>query len=101
MLDAGFDILNPVQISATGMDPQTIKDKYGDRAIFWGGGIDTQKVLPFGTPEDVREQVSINCEIFSKNGGFIFNPVHNVQALSPVENIVAMFEEVKEINKHR
>lgn len=101
LLDAGFDILNPVQISATGMDPQTIKDKYGDRAIFWGGGIDTQKVLPFGTPEDVKKQVRTNCEIFSKNGGFIFNPVHNVQALSPVDNIVAMFEEVKEINKCR
>jgi uroporphyrinogen-III decarboxylase len=66
--------------------------------VFWGGGIDTQHILPFGTPSEVREQVLRRCEIFSKNGGFVFNAVHNVQAGTPVANIVAMIEAVKEFN---
>ena len=98
-ISSGFDIINPVQCSATGMDPQTLKDKYGDRLTFWGGGVDTQKTLPFGKPEEVREEVLERCEIFSKNGGFIFNAIHNVQAKTPVENIVAMIDAVKEFNK--
>ena len=73
---AGFDIINPVQINAAGMDPQMLKEKYGSNLVFWGGGVDTQKTLPFGTPEEVREQVLRNCEIFIKNGGFVFNTVH-------------------------
>ena len=81
------------------MDPQTLKDKYGDRLTFWGGGVDTQKTLPFGKPEEVREEVLKRCEIFSKNGGFIFDAIHNVQAKTPVENIVAMIDAVKEFNK--
>jgi len=95
-ISSGFDIINPVQCSATGMDPQTLKDKYGDRLTFWGGGVDTQKTLPFGKPEEVREEVLKRCEIFSKNGGFIFDAIHNVQAKTPVENIVAMIDAVKE-----
>lgn len=95
---AGFDIINPVQINAAGMDPKMLKEKYGRDLVFWGGGIDTQKVLPFGTPEEVREQVLRNCEIFSKDGGFVFNPVHNIQANTPVENVVAMLEALKEFN---
>ena len=87
---AGIDILNPVQCSATGMDAETLKNTYGDRLTFWGGGIDTQQVLPFGSPDDVREQVSRRCEIFSKGGGFVFNTIHNVQAGTPVKNVVAM-----------
>ena len=98
-ISSGFDIINPVQCSATGMDPQTLKDKYGDRLTFWGGGVDTQKTLPFGKPEEVREEVLKRCEIFSKNGGFIFDAIHNVQAKTPVENIVAMINAVKEFNK--
>jgi len=97
-ISSGFDIINPVQCSATGMDPQTLKDKYGDRLTFWGGGVDTQKTLPFGTPEEVREEVLERCEIFSKNGGFVFDAIHNVQAKTPVENIVAMIDAVKEFN---
>jgi hypothetical protein len=97
-IDAGFDILNPVQCSATGMDPSTLKSKYGDRLTFWGGGVDTQKTMPFGTPEQVREEVLRRCEIFSTNGGFVFNPVHNIQAGTPVENIVAMLNAVHEFN---
>lgn len=95
---AGFDIINPVQINAAGMDPKILKQKYGRDLVFWGGGIDTQKMLPFGTPEEVREQVLRTCEIFSKDGGFVFNTVHNIQANVPVENVVAMLEAIKEFN---
>ncbi len=99
LIEAGFDIINPVQCSATGMDAELLKNKYGKDVTFWGGGCDTQKILPFGTPEDVREYVLRNCDIFSKGGGFVFNAVHNVQAYTPIDNIVAMFEAVKYFNK--
>ena len=98
-IDCGFDIVNPVQCSAAGMDPQQLKDKYGDQLVFWGGGVDTQKTLPFGSPGDVRTEVLERCEIFSKNGGFVFNSIHNVQMNTPIENIVAMVEAVKEFNR--
>jgi hypothetical protein len=97
-IDAGFDILNPVQCSATGMDPEHLKSAYGDRITFWGGGVDTQHVLSFGTPEEVRKQVLDRCRIFGRNGGYVFNAIHNVQARTPVENIVAMVEAVHEFN---
>ena len=97
-IDAGFDILNPVQCSAVGMEPRNLKARYGERVVFWGGGVDTQSVLPFGTPAEVREQVLERCEIFSKGGGFVFNTVHNILAETPVENIVAMFDAVHEFN---
>ena len=100
LIESGFDILNPVQCSATGMDPVTLKQKYSRDIVFWGGGVDTQKILPFGTPEQVREQVKERCEIFGKDGGFVFNTIHNIQANTPVENIAAMFEALREIN-HR
>jgi uroporphyrinogen-III decarboxylase len=93
-IECGFDILNPVQCSAAGMDAERLKARYGDRMVFWGGGVDTQKVLPFGTPEDVRRQVTERCRIFSRNGGFVFDAIHNVQAGTPVENIAAMMEAV-------
>ncbi len=95
---AGFDIINPVQCSATGMDPKTLKDRYGDRLVFWGGGVDTQKTLPFGTPQQVRQEVLHRCEIFASNGGFIFTSIHNVQAKTPIENIAAMINAVNEFN---
>jgi hypothetical protein len=97
-IDAGFDILNPVQCSATGMDPETLKSKYGDRLTFWGGGVDTQKTLPFGKAEQVREEVLRRCEVFARCGGFVFNTVHNIQAGTPTENIVAMLGAVREFN---
>ena len=97
-IEAGFDILNPVQCSAVGMDPEHLKATYGDRITFWGGGVDTQHVLPFGTPEEVRKQVLERCRILSRNGGFVFNTIHNVQARTPVKNIVAMLEAVHEFN---
>lgn len=97
-IEAGFDILNPVQCSATGMEPERLKADYGEHIVFWGGGVDTQKTLPFGTPDEVREQVLRRCEIFAPGGGFVFNSIHNVQAETPVQNIVAMLDAVHEFN---
>jgi len=97
-IEAGFDILNPVQCSAANMDPEHLKAAYGDRVAFWGGGVDTQKVLPFGTPGEVRKQVIERCRIFSRGGGYVFNTIHNVQAETPTENIVAMIDAVREFN---
>lgn len=98
LIEVGFDIFNPVQCSALGMEPRALKRTYGDRLVFYGGGVNTQQTLPFGTPEDVRAEVLERCEIFSKGGGYIFNAVHCVQANTPVENIVAMLEAVGEFN---
>ena len=91
-IEAGFDILNPVQTSAKGMDPKALVDKYGGRLVFWGGGVDTQKTLPFGEPDEVRRQVAQRVEIFSRKNGFVFNTIHNIQCNTPVENCLAMFE---------
>lgn len=98
-VDMGVDILNPVQISAKGMDPHMLKEKYGDKLVFWGGGIDTQRTLPFGTPDEVRAQVKERLEIFSKGGGYVFNPIHNVVGKTPVENLIAMYEAFHEFNE--
>ncbi|MCL5103184.1 MAG: methyltransferase [Armatimonadetes bacterium] len=100
LIDAGFDILNPVQCSAAGMDPQWLKQNFGERVTFWGGGVDTQWTLPFGTPEQVREQVRERLRIFGPGGGFVFNAIHNVQAGTPVENIVAMYQAVKDVGQY-
>ena len=99
MVEAGIDIVNPVQCSAVGMEPEQLKAKYGDRLTFWGGGVDTQQVLPFGTPEQVREQVLRRCEIFAPGGGFVFNTIHNIQAGTPVANIVAMTDALRSFNQ--
>lgn len=95
-VEAGIDILNPVQCSAAGMSPEFLKEKYGDKFVFWGGGVDTQQTLPFGTPDEVRAQVKERLEIFSKNGGYVFNTIHNILGKTPVENLMAMFETLKE-----
>jgi hypothetical protein len=92
LIEAGFDILNPVQISAAGMNPGNLKQKYGDKLTFWGGGINTQATLPNGTPEEVKNEVKELVSIFGQNGGFVFNTIHNVQANVPVENFLAMIE---------
>lgn len=97
-IEAGFDILNPVQFSAAGMDPVGLKQRYGRDIVFWGGGVNTQKTLPFGTPAQVREEVLRRCEILGDGGGFVFNAIHNVQAMTPVANIVAMIDAVKAFN---
>lgn len=95
-VEAGFEILNPVQTSAARMDPVELKREFGDALTFWGGGIDTQRTLPFGTPEEVREEVRQRIKVFGAGGGFVFNPVHNVQARAPLANILAMYETVRE-----
>jgi len=89
---AGFDILNPLQTSAARMDPGELKRKFGERITFWGGGVDTQRTLPFGSPDDVRKQVRERLKLFGRGGGFVFNAVHNIQALVPVANVLAMYE---------
>ncbi|MCD6257426.1 methyltransferase [Candidatus Aerophobetes bacterium] len=96
-VEAGVDILNPVQTSAKDMDPKVLKEKYGDKLVFWGGGVDTQKTLPFGTPEEVKKQVKERCRIFGKDGGYVFNTIHNIQSKVPVENLLAMFEALREV----
>ena len=96
-IESGFDIINPVQINATGMDPGKLKEKYGDKLVFWGGGVDTQGVFAFGTPGQVKEQVKSQCGILNNNGGFVFNTVHNIQANVPFENVVAMLDALKEL----
>jgi hypothetical protein len=101
MIESGFDILNPVQCSAAGMDPENLKKQFGADITFWGGGVDTQKTLMFGTAEEVRTEVLRRCEIFSKDGGFIFNAIHNIQGNVPAKNVVAMFEALKELHGRR
>jgi len=98
-IDSGFDVINPVQINAEGMDPRMLKKKYGDRIVFWGGGVDTQGVFAFGTPRQVREQVKTQCSVLNENGGFVFNTVHNIQANVPFENVVAMIETLREFKE--
>jgi hypothetical protein len=95
-IDAGFDILNPVQISAAGMEPAGLKTNFGEKIVFWGGGVDTQQVLPFGTPQQVRAQVQENIRIFGQRGGFVFNTIHNVQARIPLANLLALYQAVKD-----
>jgi len=100
-IEAGFDILNPVQCSAAEMAPQRLKKQFGDRIVFWGGAIDTQKTLPFGTPEDVKKEVIERIKFFGPGGGFIFNAIHNIQAKTPVENLVALFETFNKYRNYR
>ncbi len=94
LVEAGVDVLNPVQVSAAGMDAVLLKERYGQKLVFWGGGVDTQKTLPFGTPEEVRAQVRQRIRIFSRGGGYVFNTIHNILAKTPVANILAMLEGV-------
>ena len=92
LLDNGVNVLNPVQVSAAGMDPAVLKARWGDRLAFWGGAIDTQHVLPTASAEEVRRQVRRNVECLKPHGGYVFNNVHNIQAGVPPANIVALFE---------
>jgi uroporphyrinogen decarboxylase len=92
LIDNGVDILNPVQTNATGMDPAKLKKDFGKKIVFWGGGVDSQNILPFQSPEKVRQDVKKNLEIFKPGGGYVFNNIHNIQAGVPPENIVAMYD---------
>ncbi len=98
LAETGVDILNPVQCSATDMDAKMLKEKYGDKFVFWGGGVETQGVLSNGSADDVRKEVRERLAIFAPGGGFVFNTVHNIQATTPVENMLAMFEVLGEYN---
>jgi uroporphyrinogen decarboxylase len=94
MIDAGLDAVNPVQISARDMDLPHLKQKFGGRITIWGGGCDTQRVLQFGTPEQVRRHVTEQASHFKGMGGYVFQQVHNIMAGVPAENIITMFETV-------
>jgi hypothetical protein len=99
-VDAGFDIINPVQCSAAGMAPEELKEEFGERVTFWGGGVDTQRTLPFGTPEEVRQEVYARLKIFGRAGGYVFNTTHNVQARVPAGNVLAMYETVRKCGQY-
>ena len=92
LIEIGVDIINPVQVSAEGMDSKRLKAAYGKDVTFWGGGVDTQRVLPFGTPDEVRDEVKRRIDDLAPGGGFVFATVHNIQAFVPPENIEAAFD---------
>ena len=96
LLDNGIDALNPVQISASGMDPGELKERFGRQLVFWGGAIDAQHVLPFAKPDEIREEVRRHLEIWKAGGGYVFNSVHNIQGDVPPENIIAMYDSAYE-----
>mgnify|MGYP000901064847 CR=1 FL=1 len=100
MAEAGLDAINPVQTSAAGMDPAWLKTTWGDRLTFWGGGVETQSTLPFGTPEQVRAEVAERVRLFAPGGGFVFCPIHNVQPQTPPENIVAAYGAAYEYGRY-
>lgn len=101
LIDAGFDVFNPIQTSARGMDPKRLQEAYGDRTVFWGASADSQHTLPFGTPEEVRAEALTNCEILAKRGGYVFNSIHNIQAMTPIENVIALIDAIHEFNGDR
>jgi len=100
MIDIGVEIINPVQTSAENMDPKKLKDTYGDRVCFWGGGVENQRILPFGTPEEVAAQVAERVKIFKPGGGFVFAAIHNIQQKTPPENILAAFDTAYEMGTY-
>jgi uroporphyrinogen-III decarboxylase len=100
LVKSGLDCLNPVQTSATGMDARELKAAYGRNLTFWGAGVDTQQVLPFGTPEEVYRDVQQRLEIFKPGGGFVFNTIHNLQAKVPAANMLAMFQALKDHGRY-
>ncbi len=99
-IEAGVDIINPVQISAANMEPERLKREFGGKIVFWGGGCDTQRTLPLGSPQEVRAHVRRNIEIFKPGGGFVFTQVHNVQQNVPIENVEAMFDAAYDFGKY-
>ncbi|MGD2155436.1 MAG: uroporphyrinogen decarboxylase family protein [Anaerolineales bacterium] len=100
LIDCGIDCLNPIQTNALGMEPSRLKKEFGQQVTFWGGGIDTQSVLPFGNEEMVQEQVKERIGIFAPGGGFVFSTVHNIQYDAPVDNVLAMFEAVHKYGQY-
>ncbi len=101
IIAAGFDVLNPVQCSAEGMEARKLKADFGSRVTFWGGGVDTQKTLPFSTPEEVYREARERISVFNRNGGFVFNAIHNIQAGTPPENLMAMLDAIRDSFQER
>jgi len=99
-IEMGIDILNPVHIRAKGMEPVQLKKDFGDSIVFWGGGVDTQYVLPSGLPQEVMDDVKRNIDALAPGGGFVFSTVHNIQAEVPPENIVAMWNTLQNFGKY-
>jgi uroporphyrinogen-III decarboxylase len=98
IIEMGVDIINPVQVSANGMDAKMLKEKFGSDLVFWGGGSNNQTTLTFGTPEQVENEVLERLTIFSKNGGYVFNTIHNILENTPIENVKAVINAYKKFN---
>ncbi len=98
-IEAGFDILNPVQCSAAEMDAARLKREFGKDLVFWGGGVDTQRTIAFGTPRQVYDEVRQRIDLFNEGGGFVFNSVHNIQGNTPIDNVIAMFDAIRDSAK--
>jgi uroporphyrinogen-III decarboxylase len=98
IVEMGVDIINPVQVSANGMDAKMLKEKFGNDLVFWGGGSNNQTTLTFGTPEQVENEVLERLTIFSKNGGYVFNTIHNILENTPIENVKAVINAYKKFN---
>lgn len=101
LIEEGVDILNPVQVSAAGMDTKELKREFGKDITFWGGGVDTHRILPYGKPQEVRDEVKRRIEDLTPGGGFVFAAVHNVQSDVPAENFMAMWETLQEYGLYR
>jgi uroporphyrinogen decarboxylase len=100
-IEMGIDAVNPVQVSAAGMDPVALKREFGRDLVFWGGGCDSQTVLPFGTPRDVAQEVRRRIDELAPGGGYVFGPIHNVQGEVPAENVVTLFRTAQEYGTYR
>lgn len=100
LIEAGVEILNPVQVSAKGMDSAVLKREFGKDLVFWGGGCDPQRILPFGSPEQVRAEVKRRIADFAPGGGYVFGPIHNIQAGVPPSNVIAFYEAALEFGNY-
>jgi uroporphyrinogen decarboxylase len=100
LIDAGVDILNPVQTTAANMEPERLKKEFGNDVTFWGGGCNTRDILPAKTPEEVKEDVKRRLDVFAGGGGYVFNQIHNVLADVPPENVMAMLEAAYEFGSY-
>jgi uroporphyrinogen decarboxylase len=100
LIEIGVDILNPIQVTATGMDSKELKKEFGSELAFWGGGCDTQHILPRGTPQEVKDETKRRIDDLAPGGGFIFTPVHNIQADVPAENLEVMWQTLMEYGEY-
>jgi uroporphyrinogen decarboxylase len=96
LIDAGVEILNPVQTSAYNMDAEFLKETFGNRIVFWGGGVDNSRIFPYGSQTEVRDDVKKRLEVFMVGGGYVFSTIHNIQPDVSAENIIAMWEALQE-----